>query len=179
MSDLSIFRYEGADVRTVVVDGEPWFVASDVASILEYSATSAMTRRLDDDDKGVRVLHTLGGPQAVTIISESGLYAAIFGSQSSRAQEFKRKVTHEILPAIRKHGVYATPDAVEAMLSERALKLDVVIELVVDDKALVGRIVKRAEQARAAGQPVRKDDNGEVFEERLREYYKKTSPLIG
>jgi adenylate kinase len=70
-------------------------------------------------------------------------------------------------------------DAVEAMLAERGIALDTVIELVVDDKALVGRIVKRAEDAKAAGQPVRKDDNPAVFEERLREYYKKTAPLIG
>ncbi|MEW6629768.1 MAG: adenylate kinase [Pseudomonadota bacterium] len=70
-------------------------------------------------------------------------------------------------------------DAVEAMLSERGIALDTVIELVVDDKALVGRIVKRAEDAKAAGQPVRKDDNPAVFEERLREYYKKTAPLTG
>jgi adenylate kinase len=70
-------------------------------------------------------------------------------------------------------------DSVQAMLDERGLKLDAVIELVVDDKALVGRIVKRAEETAAAGLPVRKDDNPEVFEERLREYYKKTAPLIG
>ncbi|MFD9897609.1 adenylate kinase [Mesorhizobium sp. NPDC059025] len=73
----------------------------------------------------------------------------------------------------------AQADAVEAMLAERKLKLNAVIELVVDDKVLVGRIVKRAQEAAAAGQPVRKDDNPEVFEERLREYYKKTAPLIG
>ena len=73
----------------------------------------------------------------------------------------------------------AQADAVADMLAERGLHLDVVIELVVDDKALVGRILKRAEEAQAAGQPVRKDDNAEVFEERLREYYKKTAPLIG
>jgi adenylate kinase len=73
----------------------------------------------------------------------------------------------------------AQADAVEAMLAERKIGLDAVIELVVDDKALVGRIVKRAEDTAAAGQPVRKDDNPAVFEERLREYYKKTAPLIG
>lgn len=73
----------------------------------------------------------------------------------------------------------AQADAVEAMLAAKGLKLDIVIELVVDDKALVGRIVKRAEEAAAAGQPVRKDDNPDVFDERLREYYKKTAPLIG
>ena len=70
-------------------------------------------------------------------------------------------------------------DAVEKMLRERGLALDVVIELVVDDKALVGRIAKRAEETKAAGKPVRKDDDPAVFPERLREYYKKTAPLIG
>jgi adenylate kinase len=70
-------------------------------------------------------------------------------------------------------------DAVEAMLGERGLALDVVIELVVDDKALVGRIAKRAEETKAAGKPVRKDDDPAVFPERLREYYKKTAPLTG
>ena len=73
----------------------------------------------------------------------------------------------------------AQADAVEAMLAERGLALDAAIELVVDDKALVGRIAKRAREAEAAGLPVRKDDNPDVFEERLREYYKKTAPLTG
>jgi adenylate kinase len=73
----------------------------------------------------------------------------------------------------------AQADAVEAMLAERGTPLDAVIELVVDDKALVGRIVRRAEDAKAAGQPVRKDDNPEVFEQRLRAYYKSTAPLTG
>ncbi len=70
-------------------------------------------------------------------------------------------------------------DAVEKMLDQRGLALDVVIELVVDDNALVDRIAKRAEEARAAGKPVRKDDDPAVFPERLREYYKKTAPLVG
>ena len=70
-------------------------------------------------------------------------------------------------------------DAVEKMLEQRGLKLDAVIELVVDDKALVGRIAKRAEETKAAGKPVRKDDDPAVFPERLREYYKKTAPLTG
>jgi len=73
----------------------------------------------------------------------------------------------------------AQADAVARMLAERGTDLDVVIELVVDDKALVSRILKRAEEAKAAGLPVRKDDTAEVFDERLREYYKKTAPLIG
>ncbi|SFB41994.1 Adenylate kinase [Rhizobium sp. NFR07] len=70
-------------------------------------------------------------------------------------------------------------DAVEAMLTEKGQALDVAIELVVDDAAMVGRILRRAEEARAAGQPVRKDDNAEVYADRLRAYYKSTAPLIG
>jgi adenylate kinase len=70
-------------------------------------------------------------------------------------------------------------DAVDRMLAERSMGVDAVIELVVDDKALVGRVVKRAEDAMAEGRPARKDDNPLVFEDRLREYYKKTAPLIG
>ncbi len=73
----------------------------------------------------------------------------------------------------------AQADAVDEMLSGKGIGLDVVIELLVDDKQMVGRILKRAEEAKAAGQPVRKDDNAEVYDERLREYYKKTAPLIG
>lgn len=73
----------------------------------------------------------------------------------------------------------AQADTVEAMLADKGMSLDCVIELQVDDKALVGRIVKRAEDAIAAGQTPRKDDNAEVFDERLREYYKKTAPLVG
>lgn len=73
----------------------------------------------------------------------------------------------------------AQADAVEKMLKDRGQKLDDVVELVVDDKALVGRIAKRAEETKAAGKPVRKDDDPAVFPERLREYYKKTAPLIG
>jgi len=70
-------------------------------------------------------------------------------------------------------------DSVEAMLKQKGLELDVAIELVVDDSAMVGRILHRAEEARAAGQPVRKDDNAEVYADRLRAYYKSTAPLIG
>ncbi|MBF35231.1 MAG: adenylate kinase [Hyphomonadaceae bacterium] len=70
-------------------------------------------------------------------------------------------------------------DAVDAMLSEKGLSLDVAIELAVDDSAMVGRILRRAEEAKASGEPVRKDDNAEVYADRLRAYYKSTAPLIG
>ena len=100
------FTYAGQTIRTENVDGSPWFVAADVAAVLGYSATAALTRRLDDEDKGVRDLHTPGGNQSMAVISEPGLFAAILGSQVPGAKAFKRWVTHEVLPVIRKTGSY-------------------------------------------------------------------------
>lgn len=106
-TEISIFRREGVDIRVVDIDGEPWWIASDVARALSYSATSAMLRSLDDDEKGVQDLHTPGGVQALSIISESGLYSAIMRSQLPEARDFKRWVTHDVLPEIRKTGGYS------------------------------------------------------------------------
>jgi len=106
MSAPAIFDYSGQQVRTVLIDGEAWFVAADVARVLGYSATVAMTRRLDDDDKGVQILHTPGGDQEMTVISEAGLYVAVIGSQLPQAKDFKRWVTHEVLPSVRRTGSY-------------------------------------------------------------------------
>ena len=85
--------------------GEPLFVASDVAKILGYRMASDMTRRLDPDEKGTRSVRTLGGTQDLTVINEPGLYTAILGSKVEGAREFKRWVTSEVLPSIRKHGI--------------------------------------------------------------------------
>lgn len=101
------FRYEDShEVRTVNLAGEPWFVAADIASTLGYSATAALTRTLDEDEKGVHNLHTPGGDQSVTIISEAGLYSAILRSRVAGARQFKRWITHEVIPAVRKTGGY-------------------------------------------------------------------------
>lgn len=113
------FRFEDAhEVRAVSIDGEPWFVASDIASTLGYSATAAMTRTLDDDEKGVHTLHTLGGDQSLTIISEGGLYSAILRSRVEGARSFKRWITHTVLPAIRKTGSYGVAKALPQTYSE-------------------------------------------------------------
>ncbi len=108
---IELFTHDSVELRTVVIDGDPWFVAADVGLLLEYSATSALTRRLDSEDKGVRDLHTLGGAQNMTVISEAGFYAAILGSQSGKAKAVKRWLTHEVLPALRKTGTYSTAPA--------------------------------------------------------------------
>ncbi|MDD7204126.1 MAG: phage antirepressor KilAC domain-containing protein [Coriobacteriales bacterium] len=87
-------------------DGEPWFVASDIAKALGYRDAEKMTRRLDDDEKGTRSVGTPGGEQQMTAITEAGLYSAILGSKVDGAKRFKRWVTHDVLPAIRRDGGY-------------------------------------------------------------------------
>lgn len=111
MSAIELFQYESTELRTVIRDGEPWFVAADVARILEYRMASDMTRRLDDEDKGYAKVRTPSGDQGMSIISESGLYDAIFRSNSDGAKPFRRWVTGEVMPAIRKTGSYSTTPA--------------------------------------------------------------------
>lgn len=118
--EISIFRRDGVDLRAVAIDGEPWFVTADVLSILDLDRTAL--RRLDDDEMGVDSIHTLGGSQSMNIVSEPGLYALILGSRKPGAKEFKRWVTHEILPSIRKTGSYVAVESPEQLLS-RALVL--------------------------------------------------------
>lgn len=108
MSELMIFNnpYFG-DVRIVEQEGEPWFVGKDVAAILGYSNTNdAISRHVDSEDKRGSRFTTPYGEQTMTIINESGLYSLILGSKLPTAKEFKRWVTSEVLPAIRKHGGY-------------------------------------------------------------------------
>lgn len=111
MTALDVFTYGDQQVRTVVINEQPWFVAADVAAILGYSATAAMTRSMDDDEKGVQILQTPGGDQSVIVITEPGLYEAILRSRIPQAQAFKRWVKHDVLPAIRRTGSYAAPTA--------------------------------------------------------------------
>ena len=104
---LVAFQFGKREVRTVIVDNEPWFVAKDVAEILGYRMASDMCRRLDDDEKDTRFLRTPSGDQEMTVINESGLYNAILGSNKPDAKKFKKWVTAEVLPSIRKYGAYA------------------------------------------------------------------------
>lgn len=106
MKDLQLFDFNGDQVRTVLIEGEPYFVGKDVADILGYSETNAMTKRLDEEDFISAKLS--GMNMKSTIINESGLYAAIIGSKLPAAKEFKRWVTKEVLPSIRKNGAYLT-----------------------------------------------------------------------
>ncbi|WP_414715587.1 BRO family protein [Staphylococcus hominis] len=111
MNKLQIFNFEELSVRTMNIDGEPYFVGKDVAEILGYKKTAnAINKHVDDEDKGVTKLGTPGGVQDVTIINESGLYSLIFSSKLESAKRFKRWVTSEVLPTLRKTGTYQVPD---------------------------------------------------------------------
>ena len=119
MEDLISFDYEGTSVRVVTGDdGEPRFVAADVAAILGYRMASDFTRSVDEEDKGTHIVRTPSGDQEMTIISEGGLYTALVRSRSERVKPFRRWVTHEVLPSIRRRGGYLTPAAAEQALTD-------------------------------------------------------------
>lgn len=105
--------------------GNPWFVAKDVCAVLDIQDHHQAIEQLDDDERGRCTVPTPGGMQELKVISESGLYALIFRSRKPEAKAFKRWVTHDVIPSIRKRGLYATPHTVEAMLADpdTAIKL--------------------------------------------------------
>lgn len=124
MNELQVFNFESDEVRTTLIDGEPWFVARDVCSVLGISNVSLVVngrerRRedgtrywsggLDSDEKGVVSVNTLGGVQGMLCVSESGLYSLIFQSTRDEAKQFKRWITHEVIPSIRNTGSYQQP----------------------------------------------------------------------
>ena len=118
MTDLQIFNSpEFGAIRTIENDGEPWFVGKDVATALGYKeATKAAREKVDDEDKGVSKIDTPSGIQEMTIINESGLYSLVLSSKLPTAKKFKRWVTNEVIPSIRKHGAYMTPETLEKVL---------------------------------------------------------------
>ena len=130
MSELQVFQNaEFGSVRTTTVNGEVMFVAKDIATILGYSnPRDAINNHVDDEDKGVAKCDTLGGVQDLTIINESGLYSLILSSKMPNARKFKRWVTAEVLPAIRRHGMYATEELIAnpdlAIAAFQALKAE-------------------------------------------------------
>ncbi len=106
MNDILPYDFEDNLVRVVMIGGEPWWVAADVARVLGYSHTPHMVRNLEDDEKGVHIADTLGGQQEMNVISESGLYVAIFKSRKPEAVKFRKWVTGTVLPELRRSGRY-------------------------------------------------------------------------
>ncbi|EOS7878417.1 phage antirepressor [Enterococcus hirae] len=150
MNTPQIFNFEQNEVRTVLVNDEPYFVGKDVAEILGYSKPrNAISTHVDEEDKqDAPIQGGLGGKQKMTIINESGLYSLILKSKLPSAKKFKRWVTSEVLPAIRKHGGYLTPEKVE----EALLNPDTIIQLATQLKEeRTGRLI--AEQKIAEYEP--------------------------
>ena len=111
MTGLQFLNYQKHQVRLHLKDNEVWFIAKDVAEILDYSETAQMTRHLDNDE--VMSVKLTGMNMNSTLISEAGLYSAIFRSRKPEAKTFKRWITHQVLPSIRRHGAYMTEDVLE------------------------------------------------------------------
>ena len=111
MSTSMEYCFDDKPVRVLLVAGEPWWVASDVCDALELNGRSRdYLRMLDDDEKGAHIVRTLGGDQSMQVVSESGLYSLIFKSRKASAKRFKKWVTAEVLPSIRKYGGYVMPN---------------------------------------------------------------------
>lgn len=123
MNDLAIFENpEFGHIRGLKIEGEPWFVGKDIAAALGYSDTAqAIRKHIDDEDKGVVESTTPGGKQNITVINESGLYSLMLKSKLPGAKKFKRWVTSEVLPSIRKTGAYSMPGAGRAAPAEDAM----------------------------------------------------------
>lgn len=144
MNDLQIFSNpEFGQVRTVELDGQPWLVGADVATALGYkNPRKALADHIDPEDKGVTKRDTLGGEQEILIINESGLYSLILSSKMPKAKAFKHWVTSEVLPALRKNGVYETVKAQQHIEQLEAVnaRLNTAIQAVSTAKAELAEV---------------------------------------
>lgn len=116
-TNLQTWSYGNSEIRTIQKDGEPWWVLSDVCKVLELSSPHKVADRLEADEKGRNLIPTLGGMQEMTTVNESGLYAVILRSDKPQAKPFRKWVTNEVLPSIRKHGAYMTDQTLEQALT--------------------------------------------------------------
>lgn len=153
MNELTVFNNEEfGEIRTLLIDGEPWLVAKDVAKALGYTnPRKAIIDHVDEEDKGVTKRDTLGGTQDVTVINESGLYSLVLSSKLPTAKNFKRWITSEVLPSIRKHGAYMTPQTIDTLLSDP----DTIIKLATSLKEERAK----AEQLKAEKEYLEKENN--------------------
>lgn len=144
---MQAFAFDSHAVRVVDIDGQPWFVAKDVCACLEIDNHRNVVARLDEDEKGVQSLDTLGGPQEMAVINESGLYATILRSQGAMtpgtpAHAFRKWVTAEVLPAIRRTGGYSAPGLGQSMDA----KLDRMLDGLGQVMAVLPRVLDVMEQ---------------------------------
>ena len=163
MKELKIFENKQfGKVRVMEKGNEPWFIAKDVCDVLEIKNSRDAFARLDEDEKGVGSIDTLGGKQDLQIINEYGLYSLVLGSRKKEAKEFKRWITHEVLPSIRKHGMYAKDE----LLDNPDLLIQVATEL-----------KKEREEKRLLKEKVEQDKPKVIFAEAVTA--SKSSILVG
>lgn len=131
MEQIKIFNSdEFGSVRTIIIDGEPWFAGKDVAASLGYKDTSdALKKHVAEEDKLTRCFTDSGQNRQMYVINESGLYSLIFGSKLESAQKFKHWVTYEILPSIRKNGIYATDKVIDDILNNPDFGIELLTKL--------------------------------------------------
>lgn len=141
-NEIQVWNYESSEIRTVQVNGEPWFVLADVCKVLELSSPHKVAERLDGDEKGRNQIPTLGGVQEMAVVNESGLYTVILRSDKPQAKPFRKWVTSEVLPSIRKHGSYS----VQSQFADLSPQLQVLIQMETRQKQIEAR---QAEQATA------------------------------
>lgn len=131
--ELQVFKNQKfGELRTIIKNGEPWFAATDICSALEIGNPSQALARLDTDEKFTTLISNDGaasGKSQMSFVSEPGLYSLALGSRKPQAKPFKRWVTHEVIPAIRKHGLYATPDTAEKILNDPDFLITALTEL--------------------------------------------------
>ena len=141
--EIKIFDNEQfGQIRVIDQNGEPWFVAADVCRALEIGNHRDALSRIDADEKGVALTDTLGGKQEMATVNEPGLYSLVLGSRKPEAKAFKRWITHEVIPTIRKHGMYATPDTVEKIIEDP----DTIIRILQEMKEERAKRVKAEEK---------------------------------
>lgn len=170
MDKLQIFNYKDNNVRTINKKGEPWFVGKDVCRYFGDTNHKRSLARLDEDEKGVSQIDTPGGIQAMTIINESGLYSLLFLMKPQKAnlpkhkyekritqiKNFKRWVTHEVIPSVRKYGAYMTPDTIDNIISnpDFGIKLLSQLKKEREEKQRLNKEVKKLKPAAEFGNTV-------------------------
>ncbi|WP_162540810.1 phage antirepressor [Aeromonas caviae] len=164
MTNLISKAFEGHNIRIITdQQGEPWFVAADIAQVLEYRMASDMTRWIDEDERGTQIVRTPSGDQEMTVINESGLYSAILRSRKPEAKLFKRWVTFEVLPSIRKHGGYLAgqeSDSPELIMAKALMVAQSVIDRKSQELAAAQQTIAANAPAVAFAGLVAEDDKG-------------------
>lgn len=160
-NEMQVFNFNGSEIRIVEKDGQPWWVAKDVCDYFGDTNRNRTMQALDEDEKGYTQMTTPGGPQSMAVVSEAGLYAMLFAMQPEKGRgvtdeyvaerqqkitAFKRWVTHEVLPSIRKHGMYTTPGTVEDLLASPDTFIKILQEIKAERQRSAALALQNAKQ---------------------------------